>query len=81
MAPADGPPIRVEVAPPLRTSWVRHLALSIVTRGGYDLWRFWDPRMTYRQRLVAVNRWGQHFTLFTADGVEEANAKRGAARA
>lgn len=47
-----------------------------MTRGGYDLWRFWDPRMTYRQRLVAVNRWGQHFTLFAADGVEEANAKR-----
>lgn len=70
------PPIRVEIAPPLRTSWVRHLALSVVTRGGYDLWRLWDPRMTYRQRLVAVNRWGQHFTLFAADGADEANAKR-----
>jgi len=70
------PAIRVEIAPPLGTSWLRHLALSVVTYGGYDLWRLWDPRMTYRTRLVAVNRVGQHFTLFTAVDAEEADAKR-----
>jgi len=69
-------PIRVEIATGIRTSWLGHLARSIVTRGGYDYWRLWDPRMTYRPRLVAVNRIGQHFTLFAASDLQEAQQKR-----
>jgi hypothetical protein len=72
----DGAPVRVEIAPPLGTSWFAHLSKSLVTFGAYDLWRLWDPRMTYRTRLVAVNRWGQQFTLFAAIDTEEATAKR-----
>src|SRR3954451_15509625 len=32
--------------------------------------------MTYRPRLVAVNRFGQHFTVFAVPNLEEANDKR-----
>jgi len=64
-------PIAVEIAPALRVSWLGHLARSLLTLGAYDYWRLWDPRMIYRPRLVAVNRAGQHFTLFTVlDGAE-----------
>jgi hypothetical protein len=36
----------------------------------------WDLRMTYRPRLVAVNRYGQHFTLFAASNREEAEKRQ-----
>ena len=47
-----------------------------MTLGAYDYWRLWDVRMTYRPRLVAVNRGGQHFTLFAVPSLDEAERKR-----
>jgi hypothetical protein len=72
---ADNVPLRVEIAPGLRTSWIGHLVRSILTFGAYDYWRLWDVRMIYRPRLVAVNRYGQHFTLFAAPDLHDATAK------
>jgi hypothetical protein len=73
---SDSAQLRVEIGPGMRVSWVGHLLRSLLTFGGYDYWRLWDIRMTYRPRLVAVNRFGQHFTLFAVPNLEEANDKR-----
>ncbi len=67
--------LRVAIAPALRISWVGHLVRSILTFGAYDYWRLWDLRMVYRPRLVAVNRYGQHFTLFAVPNLPEADEK------
>ena len=71
----DDAPVRVEIVPGLRISWIGHLVRSILTFGAYDYWRLWDLRMMYRPRLVAVNRYGQHFTLFAAPDLREAAQK------
>ena len=69
------PRVAVEIAPGLRLSWLGHLARSLLTLGAYDRWLLWDPRMIYRPRLVAVNRAGQHFTLFAVLDDNEARQK------
>ncbi len=70
-----GDAIVLQVEPGLRVSWLGHLLRSIMTFGAYDYWRLWDPRMTYRPRIVAVNRRGQHFTVVGASGPVEATEK------
>ncbi len=67
--------IELRVVPGLRVSWGGHLVRSILTFGAYDYWRLWDPRMTYRPRIVAVNRCGQHFTVISAANAQEATDK------
>ena len=65
----------MQVVPPVQVSWLGHLLRSILTCGAYDYWHLWDPRMIHRPRLVAVNCFGQQFTVFGASGPGEATEK------
>jgi hypothetical protein len=66
----------IEVRPGKEVTWLRHLLLSILTRGVFDTARMWNWRGKYWPRVVLERDDGSELTLFAEQRWDDAVAKR-----